>query len=249
MDHVMTLFHELYSGPPRQGPGCRDATARALALTGPSARSAILDIGCGSGAQSLDLLSLTGDHVTCVDTHPPFLEELRRRAEAIGAGDRVATMVADMVALDFLPESFDLIWSEGAIYIMGFEQGIASWRRFLKPGGFIAVTEISWFTDHPHPEPANFWRREYPDISTVAANLEKIREAGFSVAGHFPLPESAWWDDYYTPLENRIESFLECHPNDPTARAIADATTREIELYRNHAEQYGYEFYVMRRED
>ena len=59
--------------------------------------------------------------------------------------------------LPFQNEELDLIWSEGAIYNIGFERGMNEWNRFLKKNGFIAVTEVSWFT----PErPAEI---EHPD--------------------------------------------------------------------------------------
>src|SRR5262249_11799155 len=51
---------------------------------------------------------------------------------------------ASMSALDFPDASFDLIWSEGAIYVMGFAEGLRAWKRLLKPHGAIAVTELSW---------------------------------------------------------------------------------------------------------
>lgn len=39
----------------------------------------------------------------------------------------------------------DLIWSEGAVYTIGFERGINEWYKFLKHGGYIAISEASWF--------------------------------------------------------------------------------------------------------
>jgi len=40
-----------------------------------------------------------------------------------------------MQALPFREASFDLIWSEGAVYVMGFDAGLAQWRRGSNPAG------------------------------------------------------------------------------------------------------------------
>ena len=55
-----------------------------------------------------------------IDTHQPFLEKLKQRAQAEGLSDKITAVNMSMFALDFEAKSFDAIWSEGAIYIMGF---------------------------------------------------------------------------------------------------------------------------------
>src|SRR5262249_4216119 len=94
--------------------------------------------------QTLVLARETAGHVTGVDQHQPFLDELNRRAAREGLAERIATVNASMSALDFPDADFDLIWSEGAIYVMGFAEGLRAWKRLLKRDGVIAVTEISW---------------------------------------------------------------------------------------------------------
>ena len=74
--------------------------------------------------------------------HQPFLDELARRAADAGVSERVKTVGASMFDLAF-DMHFDLIWSEGAIYIMGFSEGLRAWRPLLKPAGYVAVTELS----------------------------------------------------------------------------------------------------------
>jgi SAM-dependent methyltransferase len=152
-DRATALFFELFDGLPRQGPGDAASTLRALALVpGVGPQSRILDVGCGTGLQSRVLARSTRARVVAVDNHPPFVEELHRQALALGLGDRIEAHVADMRELDFAPGSFDLIWSEGAIYVMGFEAGLREWRRLLAPGGHLAVTEVCW--TRPDPPPA-----------------------------------------------------------------------------------------------
>jgi SAM-dependent methyltransferase len=153
-----------------------------------------------------------------------------------------------MFALDFEPASFDVLWSEGAIYIIGFERGLREWRPLLKTGGYLAVTELSWLIADPPAEAKTFWLENYPRIQTREENLDILQKAGYREVGHFALPESAWWQDYYTPLEKRIAMLAEKYRNNDEALAFLDNSQREIDLYRKYSEWYGYVFYVMQIE-
>ena len=68
-------------------------------------------------------------------------------ARVLNLQERVKGIVGSMDALPFEEEELDLIWSEGAIYNIGFERGLNEWRKYLKTGGYVAVSESSWFTE------------------------------------------------------------------------------------------------------
>ncbi|MFB3133964.1 MAG: methyltransferase domain-containing protein [Rhodothermales bacterium] len=242
----MDLFFEIHRDLPREAPGSDACTARALAMAPPLPNDPhILDIGCGPGAHTLVLATQTGGHVTAIDTHQPYLDELTRRAEQAHLASRIRAQYGDMFALDFEDASFDLIWSEGAIYIIGFREGLAAWHRFLKPGGALAVTELTWLVDDPPDEARRVWQAAYPAMKHVEENVAILQEAGYTSLGHFPLPESAWWDHYYTPIEHRIAALRQRYQNDAEALAVLDEEQREIDLYRRYSSSYGYVFYIM----
>jgi SAM-dependent methyltransferase len=244
---VSALFFELFSGLPRQGPGDAASTRRALALVpgiGPETR--LIDVGCGTGLQTCVLAQASPAQIVAVDNHPPFVDELNRRARALGIAGRLSARVGDMRQLDFPPGSFDVVWSEGAIYVMGFEAGLREWRRLLAPGGHLAVTEAAWIRPDPPPECTAFWREEYPAIRPVPALLQAIAECGYQTIGHFPLPPSSWWDDYYCPLQQKLTLFRERHHQEREARELADQVQREIDVWHASSEFYSYEFFVMR---
>jgi hypothetical protein len=64
--------------------------------------------------------------------------------------------------------------------------------------------------------------------------------------GHFTLPASSWWDDYYRPLQQNVAAFRERHREEPDAQALADQIQREIDVWHAFEDFYGYEFFVMR---
>ena len=109
---VQQLFFALHDGLPREGPGSRACTARALAMAGAlPAAARVLDIACGPGMQTMDLAALLPDAgIVALDNHAPFLAELERRAVERGVDGRVTTLRADMAAIPCPPGSFDLIW-------------------------------------------------------------------------------------------------------------------------------------------
>ncbi len=243
---TMEIFFEIHSGLPRQGPGNLESTQRAFSLLkGIPPEPLILDMGCGPGMQTLALARLSGGTVTAVDNHQPFLDELEKRARRKGLAGKIITCNMDMLAAHFPPHSFDLIWAEGSVYIIGFEKGLRSWLSWLKPGGFLAVSEISWLKPSPPPEVKSFFAAEYPAMQDIPGNLEIIRSCGCRLLGHFVLPESAWWDDYYTPLQQRLDWLEEKYRGDEAASALFKTERLEIDLFRRYSAYYGYVFYVL----
>ena len=246
-DRDSALFFELFSGLPRQGPGNATSTLQALALVpdvGP--RTRVLDIGCGTGAQTLVLANTSTFRTVAVDTHAPFINTLKRNALKLGLADRVDARVADMRSLDFADGSFDLIWCEAAIYNMGVEVGLRNWRRLLSRNGHVALTEVCWRKPNPPAECAAFWNREYSAIRNTADLLRAAESSGYETVGHFPLPASAWWDEYYRPLQDNVTAFRKRYREAPDALELAERCQNEIDIWHAYSQYYGYEFLVLR---
>ena len=244
----MSFFFEIHKDNPREGPGDNVSTRKALEMMpGVPEKPKILDVGCGPGLQTRELARVTGGKVMAVDTHQPFLDRLKVSAEQEGLGKQITTINRSMDELDFPDESYDVIWSEGAIYIMGFREGLADWKRMLKPGGCIAVTEATWIKADPPKEIADFWREAYPAMQSIEDNLKVIESLGYRLLGHFTLPESCWLEEYYGPLLKRVAMLREQYAGDAEKQAMLDEELIEVELYRNYSAWYGYEFYVMQK--
>jgi SAM-dependent methyltransferase len=248
MDDLQLLI-DLHKDAARQGPGGEAETQLAIAISGLRGRRnlRIADIGCGSGASTLVLAKSLDTYITAVDFLPEFIERLERAAAEAGVADRITTLVQSMDALSFKEGDLDAIWSEGAIYNIGFEAGIVAWKPFLKMGGILAVSELTWLTaDRPADLQAH-WEVEYSQVDTASAKIALLEKHGFSPIGYFVLPQYCWLDNYYRPMQQRFSGFLEAHGYSDRAKAIVNAEQAEIALYERHWKFVSYGYYIAKK--
>jgi SAM-dependent methyltransferase len=243
------LLIDLHKGADRQGPGGDAETEKAIALAGidRDAPLKIADIGCGTGASTLTLARLLNAKITAVDFLQDFIDVLADRAQSAGVGNKITPLCASMEQLPFEGEEFDVIWSEGAIYNIGFEKGIADWRRYLKPGGLLIASEITWLTNSRPPELQDHWNNEYPEIDTASAKIKVLEGRGYTPIGYFVLPEHCWLDNYYEPMRKSFDAFLGRNGNSEEAQAIVEAERHEIELYEKYKAYFSYGVYIAKK--
>jgi SAM-dependent methyltransferase len=243
------LFIDLHKPADRQGPGGDAETEKALDLAriDRNAPLKIADIGCGTGASALVLARLLNAQITAVDFLQEFLDVLEDRRDALGLSGTISTRCCAMENLPFEDEAFDLLWSEGAIYNIGFERGVRDWKRYLKPGGLLVVSEITWRTDSRPAELQRYWDAEYPEIDVASSKIRILEQNGYSPLGYFVLPPHCWRDNYYRPMQNRFPDFLARHGHSEEAQAIVAAEVREMDLYENYKLYYGYGVYIAQK--
>ena len=190
----------------------------------------ILDIGCGPGMQTIQLAKLSDGEIIGTDIFQQYLDQLKELIKKENLQNRVKAINQSMDDIKFPEGYFDIIWAEGAIYIIGFERGLRQWRRFLKPHGFLVVHEMTWLQPNPPQEILEYWKKVYPGIKTIQENLDFISACDYELTGHFPLPEDAWWEEYYGPLEERIKRLRKKYRNDPNALKVIDVGDVIVEL-------------------
>lgn len=230
------------------GPGSDGSTLAALADLGPIPDGgAIYDLGCGPGRQTLALARALGRPVTAVDVNRTFLDRLIVRAEAAGLGEAVAVNEASMVALDAAPQSIDLIWSEGAVYIVGVEAALKHWWPLLSPGGCVAFTELVWLTDSPPEEAARFWRYAYPAMTGMAETRLACARQGYEVVGTRPLSADDWRTGYYQPLGRRLEALAARAAEWPELAAVLAEVADEMAVFDAHHGSFTYVFFLLRK--
>lgn len=243
-DAEIAALIELHRGLERQGPGDAAFSRQILAgLPRLPANPAIADLGCGGGAGALLLAEWSGVPVRAVDLSRELLDELEARAQRRGLVHLVEPIEADIGQLDWSAGTIDLLWSEGAAYNLGFATALRRWRPLLAPGGIAVISELSWFGDDIPAPARTYWEHAYPEIGSEAENMAHARAQGFEVLGVHRLPAAAWWNNYYGPLQARIDALR--GQADAAMQVVIHETEAEMALFRDYSDAYGYAFYVL----
>ncbi len=242
-------FIEFYKRLDRQGPGDDKYTEMAFRLLDELPHNPrILDVGCGSGKQTLALARMAPCQITAVDVYDCFLDILNESVSRENLKGSITTMNASMFELPFEDEQFDLIWSEGSIYIMGFEKGLIQWKRFLKPGGYQVASEMTWLRKDIPKEIFDFWKSAYAEIDTLTEKLNVIEKCGYQPLAHFTLPHYGWQQNYYDLMEVQKQNYLKLYGHVEEARQVVESELElEMNLYKKYKDYYGYVFYIMQK--
>ena len=207
-------------------------------------QSRIADLGCGTGGQTMILAQYIPGEITGLDLFPDFIRIFNRNAEQLSLQDRVKGITGSMDNLPFEKESLDLIWSEGAIYNIGFERGLNEWKQYLKTGGYIAASEASWFTDKRPNEITDFWMANYSEIDTIPNKVGQMQKAGYIPVATFIIPENCWTEHFYAPCHKAQEEFLAKYAGNKMAEELIAGQRHEESLYHKYKDFYGYVFYI-----
>jgi ubiquinone/menaquinone biosynthesis C-methylase UbiE len=186
----------------------------------------ILDIGCGTGVATLELARLSNGRVVGIDTDQAALDKLNGKIEQATLLDRVRTLNCSMKDMQFPDGIFDIIWSEGAIFAIGFEEALNEWRRFIRPEGCLVL---------------------HTRLGNIEQRVAVIPTLGYRFIDKFVVPKESWWDDYYGPLEKLIEGLRHKYRTDPKAQSILDKVQNEVNEFKSKPELHGSVFYIMQK--
>jgi ubiquinone/menaquinone biosynthesis C-methylase UbiE len=186
----------------------------------------ILDIGCGTGIPTLQLARLTNGEIVALDINKRSLDSLTRKSQRAGISNRIKVMECSISEMEFPNESFDVIWAEGSIHVVGFRRGLLEWRRFLKPNGFLVI---------------------HDERESISEKLRHISSCGYELLDYFTLGEDTWWSEYFAPLEKLINEIRTKPNNDAQTLAVLDEEQREIQLFKKDSSRYCSAFFVMKK--
>jgi SAM-dependent methyltransferase len=186
----------------------------------------ILDIGCGSGMPTMELARLSNGEVVGLDIDQGLLDVLRGSVEKAGLSDRVKVVNRSLLDMKFPDESFDIIWAEGSINVIGFKRGLQEWKRLLKPDGFMVV----------HDERGN-----------VKEKLEQISGCGYELVGYFELDVDTWWAEYFAPLEKLVLGARVRYADDPGVLEALHDAQQELDMFKDDPERNSSVCFVMKR--
>ena len=185
----------------------------------------ILDLGCGSGVPTMELARLSNGEIIGLDIDDALLDVLRSKIEKAGVSDRVKAIKCSIFDMEFPDNSFDIIWAEGSISVVGFERGLREWKRFLKPEGFMVI----------HDEKGN-----------IEGKLKQISSCGYELLGYFILNEDVWWDEYCIPLEKLIVETRTRYADDPKVMEELQNAQREIDIFKKNPKLNSSVLFVMK---
>ncbi len=247
-DFDFRLIREYFSSIERQGPGSPQVTLQALSFVDNLTKNShIADIGCGTGGQTMTLAQNAPGKITAIDISLEYIEKLNKNSQHLNLQDKVNGIVGSMDNLPFYEEELDLIWSEGAIYNIGFERGLNEWRKCLKKGGYLAVTENTWFTTERPEEVQKFWQKAYPEIDTISNKIAQMQKAGYIPIATFILPENCWTEYYFPTLVTAQDNFLRKYAGNKAAEDFIKHEQYVKELYLKYKAYFGYAFYIGKR--
>lgn len=244
----LEYFYELFCSLPRGGPGDNNSTRKAFGcLKNLPSEPLILDIGCGPGMQTLELAKMSNGIIVALDNYQPFLDILIQNAIKEGVEKRIIPKHQSMLEMDFKNNTFDVIWSEGALYLMGFQNGLKRCHQLLRNNGYLAVTEAVFLLPTIPKPLQQFWDEGYPDIKDVKSNIALIQNEGFELLTHFTLSKSSWIDTYYAPMEKRINELKKKYYDNKIALQVFEECEKEIRIYHTYSDYFGYEFFIMQK--
>jgi serine/threonine-protein kinase HipA len=235
---------DFYAELPQQGPGRDGETLGVLGRFADRlpARPVVADLGCGTGRATLALAQQLPDAtITAVDLSAAFCRRLEAEAARRGLSQRIRVRQADMAAPPLLPGSLDVLWCEGAAYVIGFAEALKLWRPLLKADGFAVISECTWLSDARPADVANFWAAAYPAMGTQADNIARAASTRYTVIDTHTLPTEAW-DDYYAPMAQAITDGRAMHLG---SQFVAELDTERAVLAAGHG-SFGYVFYTMK---
>jgi SAM-dependent methyltransferase len=241
------IFYEIFNNLPRQGPGDVCVSLEALkSIPFSDSEIRMADIGCGTGFQTLYLAQHLKGSVLAIDNYQPYLDELQQNAQAVGLDSIISIQLGDMDALDLPLSHFDVLWSEGAIYITGIKNGLQNWRKFLKPQGYIVFSDICWLKPNPPAELVDFWNSEVPGMMDVRQIRELIKKTDYTLTNEFLLPASSWVNNYYYPLSLNVARLRIKYQHVPEKLEIVETVQHEIDIFHKYSDYYSYKFFVVK---
>jgi ubiquinone/menaquinone biosynthesis C-methylase UbiE len=186
----------------------------------------ILDIGCGSGVPTIELAELSGGEVTGIDIDQSCIDEFNRKIKEENLTNRVKALNLSLSEMKFPDETFDIVWSEGVVGNIEFETSLKKWRRLLKQDGYLVI---------------------HYQVSRVADALPRMPQLGYRLEDTLPLPEDAWWTEFYKPLEEKMDTLLHKYRNNAAALKLLSQYKTEMTMVIKNPSSFSCAFYIMKK--
>jgi SAM-dependent methyltransferase len=208
----------------------RVATAALIELAQVGAGDHVLDAGTGIGGTARLIATERGARVTAVDLTSEYCDVAAWLNDAVGLGDMIEVITADVTELPFDDGSFDVVFSQHVQMNVADKRRLyAEARRVLAPGGRLALWDVTAGSSGPVHFPVP-WAisPEQSHLVTPERLAELLREAGFA---------TIHWNELTGPAPKAMRDFLAGDPPPLGLHVfVPDFRAKAANLVRNLAE-------------
>jgi cyclopropane fatty-acyl-phospholipid synthase-like methyltransferase len=188
-------------------------------------RPRVLELGCGSGAVTIELAGLTDGEIIAIDIDESLLNRLNEKLARTNITGRVTARRMDLLQNDFPEGYFDIVWEEGVVHVIGFRESFEACHRILRIGGYFVLGQA---------------------IKAMDKHQELITRCGFKLVRRLDWTEGCWWTEYYQPLETLIEE-ARAGKNGLHFLKDIDVIEAEIRMVKAHPRESDCAHYVLRK--
>ena len=214
------------------------------------AQPVILEVGCGTGMSSIELAKSSKGTVFCLDNNQVYLDTLIENAKEEGVDEQIQIINQRIETMQFTKDTFDVIWSENSVFLLGLRNALHDWKHFVKQDGYVVISTIAKLRDDPPADARSHWEGTYPSMMTQEDITDLILSQGYSLIGTYKIPDSESWENCYEPLEKRIEEMKREWAHKKQYLAELNLNQREIDIFRKYgSEFYGSLFFIMQNTD
>lgn len=228
---------------------------RDLDILNPSSTEKLLDLGevcrLRPGARVLDVASGKGYMLRLwakrhevegvgLELNPSFVREAREKTRRAGLEDRLRFVEGPAADCEEEPASFDVVTCIGAAFAIGsFGEAVAWMRRFLKPGGVLAIGDT--FLPAPLPPDLAGEVEGYLTLAEASAELERQGlEVTYLIAAS---PDD--WDRYVAGGWQGGYRWARANPDHPDRAEVLRGVREGRAQYLSWGRQYvGWAIYV-----
>jgi cyclopropane fatty-acyl-phospholipid synthase-like methyltransferase len=202
-------------------------------------------VGCGNASFLLDLLAAVQARGVGVDTNPEFIAAATGAARERGLSERAEFVNARLQDTIYMAERFDAVICIGSSQAVGSLAGAFAWAwTVLAPGGGALFADGYWKRS-PEPKYLKALGAAEDEMTTHAGNAARAREAGFRVLSTLTSNDDEW-DEYEGRYCAAMERYVDAHPDDPDAGAMAARIRDWHDAYlRWGRDTLGFGFYVL----
>lgn len=187
-------------------PGGKEYTITAGKLANLNEKSTILDIACGTGIASINLVKKFSCKAVAVDIEKSFIDEGKKNAAALGLSNKIDFIVSDFNQLKLKKNSFDMIIAEGgALSYIGRGPGLKQAHSLLKKNGYIEISDLIMKSKYLSKNIENAFNLEGLDLETEESYRALLKLNRFEIIFCSYIAQQ-YWEEYYQNIKQNLKN-------------------------------------------